>query len=198
MTQMGDVVFLEVIAAGTFPVEVGWVSHDLGRGFSALVRPADGWTVAEDGPLGRVALMAGGKPAGEIARRLNKDLAAAKVLTSDPRVIGPLLRQIYQAAGIGIAFKIIHPDANDATNYIDQACKTGDVSFEAHHALVEEIIAGTGLASDRALDVALAKALGLCAVPVRQLAESGQRPLAARLRTSLMERMTALKRASNS
>jgi len=193
---MGDVVFLEVTASGPYPIEIGWVAHDLGRGRSALVRPADGWTIADGGPFNRVDLMAAGKPAAEVARRLNADLAGAKVLTGDPRAIGPRLRLLYEAAGAKIAFKIVHNDVSDVSSYVNQACNTGDVSFEAHQALVADIIAGAGLAPDRALDIALRHALMLCAVPVRQLAEAGQRPLADRLRASLMERVAALKGAA--
>jgi len=193
---MGDVVFLEVAASGGSPIEVAWVAHDLGHGYATLVRPADGWTIGEDALFNRADLMAAGKSAADVARRLNKDLAGAKVLTGDPRAIGPRLRLLYEAARTKIAFKIVHADASDVESYVSQACKTGNVSFEAHEELVADIIAEAGLAPDRALDVVLRHALHLCAVPVRQLAEAGQRPLAARLRKSLMERVAALKAAS--
>ena len=194
---MGDVVFLEVTASGVTPIEVAWVAHDLGYGHAALVRPADGWTIDEGGTFSRADLMAAGKPAAEIVRRLNSDLAGTKVLTGDPRAIGPRLRMLYETARAKIAFKIIHADVSDVESYVSQACKTGNVSFEAHEELVADIIKEAGLVSDRALDIALRHALQLCAVPVRQLVEAGQRPLAARLRKSLMERVAALKAAAN-
>jgi len=193
---MGDVVFLEVMATGPHPAEVGWVAHDLGRGYSAFVRPADGWTVADDGPFPRADLMMSGKPVAEIAKRLNHDLRGAKVLTADPRTIGPRLKQIFEAAGARIAFKIVHADVTNVEDYVNQACKLEDVSFEAHRELVADIIREAGLVPGRALDAALTHALHLCAVPVRQLAEAGQRPLSARLRKGLLERLAALKQAS--
>ena len=190
---MGDVVFLEIVVSGGAPCEVAWVSHDLGRGYSCLVRPADGWQLGEGGRFSRADLMASGKPAAEIARQLNKDLAGAKVLTGDPRATGPLLRLLFEAARTKIAFKIVHTDVTDVESYISQACMTGNVSFEAHHELVADIIGEAGLTADHALDIALRHALHLCAVPVRQLVENGQRPLAARLRNTLKDRMLALR-----
>lgn len=196
-------VFLDVEASGlhrgSYPVEIGWVSHDLTAADSFLVRPTPEWGLTEWSPaaervhgLSLPRLAAEGLPPSDAAERLNRRLEGAAVLTDSPSHDGRWLRALYEAAATEAAFEIPVPAPApgspaataailagarlhfDADALITVAAARAGVSAEEHEAAWRAMSAAAGLTDHHALDDALSLALGMQAVDAVEAAKAGR------------------------
>lgn len=190
-------IFLDVEASGlhftSYPVEVAWVSHDLLRGWSALIRPAAAWGELDWNPesgrvhgISRHQLIMIGLDVHDVAIRLNADLAEGKVLSDSPGTDGRWLQTLYAATNIAPSFLI--SQSLDVDAMIAEACMRADIPAEDHERLVAALRAEVGLVAHRALDDALEHALSLGAVAMMEMAKDKGDVAASIFRLQLVER----------
>jgi hypothetical protein len=194
-------IFFDVEASGlhitSYPVEVAWVSHDLLRGWSALIRPALSWGEldwnAESGRVHGISRhqldMVGIDPC-EVAARLNADLASAEVLSDSPGTDGRWLQTLYGATDVAPSFVI--SQSLDVDAMIAEACMQGGIRAEDHERLAADLHAEAGLTAHRALDDAVDHALSLGAVAMLEMAMAKGDAAADGFRQQLVERARGL------
>ena len=96
--------------AGSYPIEVGFVRPD-GRAFCSLVQPPPHWTHWDERAqavhgLARDTLLAHGRSAAEVARRLNEDLAGLTVYCDAWAHDFPWLMKLFDEAELLPQFKL--------------------------------------------------------------------------------------------
>jgi hypothetical protein len=105
---------LDIEASGfgrsSYPIEVGYVLHD-GRARCTLIRPPAHWTHWDAGAerihgITRPTLLAHGKPAGDVARMLNGDLAGQTVYCDGWAHDYPWLALLFDEAGVAPGFRL--------------------------------------------------------------------------------------------
>ena len=97
---------------GSYPIEVGFVLPD-GRSECTLIRPAEGWTHWDDSAeavhgINRSILVQSGKPAVEVAARLNQVLRGMTVYSDAWAHDFVWLSVLYEEAGLVPNFKLEH------------------------------------------------------------------------------------------
>lgn len=196
-------IFFDVEASGlhatSYPLEVAWVSHDLLRGWSTLIRPAAGWGEldwnAESEKVHRISrhqLVMVGMDVREVATRLNADLAGAEVLSDSPGTDGRWLQTLYGATDIAPSFRI--SPSLDVDAMIAESCLRAGILVEDHERLAADLHAEAGLIAHRALDDAIGHALDLGAVTMREMAQNKEGATAGAFRQQLAERARGLLR----
>lgn len=105
---------LDIEASGfgrtSYPIEIGYVLPD-GVGRCMLVRPPEHWTHWDPGAervhgIARDLLLRHGRPAGEIARSLNADLAGLVVYCDGWAHDYSWLGALYEEAGLSPSFRL--------------------------------------------------------------------------------------------
>lgn len=95
---------------GSYPIEVGYVLPD-GQAHCTLIRPLPEWTHWDGGAanthhIERESLLRLGRPAGDVARRLNADLAGRTVYCDGWAHDYAWLATLFEAAGSAPAFRL--------------------------------------------------------------------------------------------
>jgi len=189
-------IFFDVEASGlhltSYPIEVAWVSHDLSRGWSGLIRPATGWGELDWNPesgkvhgISRHQLVMVGMDPCEVAARLNADLAGAEVLSDSPGTDGRWLQTLYAATNIAPSVHI--SQSLDVDAMIAESCMRADIPVEDHERLAAALRAEVGLVAHRALDDAMDHALSLGAVAMMEMAKDKGDAAASTFRLQLVE-----------
>jgi hypothetical protein len=105
---------LDIEASGfgrsSYPIEVGYVLND-GRARCTLIRPPAHWSHWDAGAeqvhgITRPTLLAHGKPAGDVARMLNGDLAGHTVYCDGWAHDYPWLALLFDEAGVAPGFRL--------------------------------------------------------------------------------------------
>lgn len=112
MTPLPAVLDIEASGFGrdSYPIEVGYVLPD-GRAHCALIRPPQAWTHWDADAervhhIGRDILLRHGRPAAEVARRLNEDLAGQTVYCDGWAHDYAWLGALFEAAGLQPSFRL--------------------------------------------------------------------------------------------
>ena len=172
------------LASGSTPIEVAWCSHDLRRGWSALIKPCLGWTdwsvMAERlHGISQSRLDADGLMADDVMRRLNADLAAAppvKCVSDNPEFDRRWLARLADGAAVGVAFSIepIPLDGLLAGARIRAGLTLGD---EVHPLAAKRMADDAGLIDHRALPDVIRHAFRHAAIMLAQVdLEAGEAP----------------------
>jgi hypothetical protein len=105
---------LDIEASGfgrnSYPIEIGYVLAE-GQATCMLVRPAAQWTHWDQQAeavhgIQRTTLLAHGRPALEVARRLNQDLAGLTVYCDGWAHDYSWLATLFEEAGLAVGFKL--------------------------------------------------------------------------------------------
>lgn len=105
---------LDIEASGfgrhSYPIEIGYVLPD-GRSRCTLIRPPAHWTHWDSSAeqvhhISRDTLLRHGRPAGEVARMLNTDLAGRTVYCDGWGHDYPWLAALFEEAGLSPGFKL--------------------------------------------------------------------------------------------
>lgn len=105
---------LDIEASGfgrrSYPIEVGYVLPD-GQARCTLIRPPEHWTHWDPGAelvhhISRETLLRHGRPAGEVARLLNTDLAGLTVYCDGWAHDYPWLATLFDEAGLCPGFRL--------------------------------------------------------------------------------------------
>lgn len=189
------IVFLDFEASslnsGSFPVEIGWCSHDLSRGWSSLIRPCRGWTdwsrlsEAIHG-VSLAQLTAKGSPADETMARLNADLAGIGCISDNPEHDLKWLWVLGRGCGVEPTFGI---DATPLDALVAAACRKCRGNCSAIDSIAASMAREAGVMPHRALDDCVVHSLRLGAVAV--MAEEDEETAMA-LRAGLVERSRGL------
>lgn len=94
----------------SYPIEVGYVRED-GQGWCSLIRPAPDWLHWDADAervhgIARTALLEHGRPAVEVARRLNDDLGGRTVYCDGWAHDYTWLAQLFECAGLVPRFRL--------------------------------------------------------------------------------------------
>ena len=203
---------------GSYPVEVGWVSHDLAEGGSLLIRPAAEWgeelwshEAERVHGLSRRDLLERGLAPAAAAAALNAAVGGGDVLVDSPECDGRWLAALFAEAGVTPSFELPRPPPDwrdtvatqlwreakscfDSDALVAVAATRAGLSPEEHEAAWAALKAASGLVPHRALDDAVGNALGLAAVAVLEAALEQGEAAAAALSTALAARAAALVR----
>jgi len=183
------------IGSHSFPVEVGWCSHDLLRGWSALIRPCadwDDWSGISQGMHGieRSHLAAKGLPADEVMARLNEDLAAdGRVVSDNPEFEAVWLKVLADGAGVPPAFEVVETPLDALLVVAHQQAFV--VDNEIPPLAIPMMMREVGLCHHRALDDAIVHALRMATVAIAQVAQTNEAGAEA-LRGELLRRARCL------
>jgi hypothetical protein len=148
-------VFYDIEASSLegFPIEIGWARADLASGTivseAHLIRPPPDWdlratwdeSAACRHRIGLDELWRLGRPAVEIARRMNESLAGSELFADSP-FDEPWLRQLFDAAGIEAEFTVRGTDpsvliaalAGDRAAYLEAKRKALRIAPPNHRA----------------------------------------------------------------
>ena len=221
-TSLSDLIYLDVEASGLiegFPIEVGWCSHDLRRGWTGLIRPTDNWlehcvwsSESEDiHGLSKQALAQYGQDVGSVAERLNADLAGLDVLTDSPGTDGYWLRLLFTEADVPAAFPVLAPPPSnepdmalwrqekrllDSDILLTAVAQRARINIAEAEQLAGALAAECGLVAHRALDDAIGHALRLGAAALLELATEHGNAASVVLRQDLVGRAVALRTGS--
>jgi hypothetical protein len=180
---------------GSYPIEIGWCSHDLRTGWSTLIRPVPAWLEAGWNPeseklhgVSRHQVMSSGHAADEVVQRLNNDLADQQVMTDNPDWDARWLWRLYDAASTLPTFAVLPKESLtggpfstvlhwrgvamsvDSEAVITLAAKKAGVDASEHKLFAAALNAEAGIVPHRALHDAVAHALSLGAVALLELA----------------------------
>lgn len=182
------------IHAGSFPVEVGFCSHDLTRGWSAIIVPSDGWdewspASEQTHGLSRAMLSDHGLPADEVMARLNADLGTAACIYN-PEFDARWLAKLSGASTAPATFSV-EPTPLDAL--LVAAHGEAHIAPDGVHPLAAQVMGRhAGLQAHRALDDAIMHALRLGAVAAAAMERDHGPAAAATFRRELIERARRL------
>jgi len=202
---------------GSYPVEVGWCSHDLRTGWSSLIRPEPEWTQTGWSFMGetlhKISLdraMSSGRAVGEVVQRLNSDLADQQVMTDSPEWDSRWLWRMYDAASVFPTFAVLPkeslmggafstvlqwhgvPVSVDSEAVITLAAKRASVGASEHELFAAALNAEAGIIPHRALHDAVAHALSLGAVALLELANERGDAAASAAKAELVSRARRL------
>lgn len=112
MTSLPAVLDIEASGFGrdSYPIEVGYVLPD-GRAHCTLIRPPQDWTHWDADAervhhIDRATLLRHGRPAAEVAQRLNDDLGGQTVYCDGWAHDYPWLGALFEAAGLQPTFRL--------------------------------------------------------------------------------------------
>lgn len=185
------------LSADSYPIEVGWCSRDLARGWSCLIRPVYGWDDWSSESqrihgLPRWKIEGSGLDPREVLDRLDADLAGCEVLSDNPWHETLWLERLAKAAGRQPAFEIPRQKSSVDAFLRARAQAATAVIGEDCTLLAGAMAGDIGLVPHRALDDAMRVALRFAVVDM--LAETeGQGAYAfTALREETVERARAL------
>jgi hypothetical protein len=202
---------------GSYPIEVGWCSHDLRTGWSSLIRPEPewiqtGWSFMGE-TLHRISkdqALSAGRAVKDVAQRLNVDLADQQVMTDSPEWDSRWLWRLYDAASALPSFAVLPKESLSGGPYstilpwqgtsvsvdseavITLAAKNAGLDASEQELFAATLNAEAGIVPHRALHDAVAHALSLGAVALLELANHRGDAAAAMAKAELVGRARRL------
>jgi len=185
---------------GSYPVEVGWCSHDITSGYSALIQPLpkwSEWSVISEGMHGltRQRLDCDGRPAADVMARLNADLDGVVVHSDNPEFEEKWLAKLSHDSDVVAAFTVAETPLDALLVAAARQAGTPFVPHgvpQIHPLAVEAMSKAAGLRHHVALDDCIRHAFRLAVVAIEALRDDHGDDAADTMRQGLIERARRL------
>ena len=183
------------IEGGSYPVEVGWCSHDLTSGGSMLIKPCPGWEAwspVSEGmhKISRQRLLDDSRPAAEVMTTLNAEIGNAEVISDNPEFDQCWLDILAEGAQVKALFKV---DQTPLDAVLVAASRRAGVAKGGASPLVLPMMRrAAGIRLHRALDDCINHAFALGLIAIQEVERSKGKQSATELHQGLIERAKTL------